>query len=146
MSKALPALLLACLALPAQGAIYKYVDGDGNVTFTDRYRPGAVKLVDSPSEPATAAEPAPRKRGGRASPSPASFPKVDQQTQGKRDDIRRTLLLEERGNEEKSLAAARAALADGKARTAAEQARLIESQQLHTKNIEMLDKELARFK
>jgi hypothetical protein len=71
---------------------------------------------------------------------------VDRQTQSKRDNVRRTLLMEERANEENSLAAARAALAGGKQRAPAEQARLTENLRLHEKNIEMLDKELARIK
>lgn len=145
MSKALPALLLVCLALPAQAAIYKYVDAEGNITFTDRYRPGAVKLVDSAEGPTTPVT-TPRKRGSRAGPSPADFPRVDSQTQRKRDDVRRTLLTEERNNEENALAALRATLANGKPRSATEQTKLTESRRLHEKNIEMLDKELARLK
>jgi hypothetical protein len=145
MPKAIFALLLASLALPAQAAaIYKYVDAEGNVTFTDRYRPGAVKLADTPDGPGTTIT-APRK-SSRQNGSPASFPKVDKQTQNKRDDVRRTLLLEERGNEEKALAAIRSSLAAGNRLGAAEQARLVENRRLHEKNIEMLDKELARIK
>lgn len=140
--------LFICLALlvsPAQAAIYKYVDGEGNITFTDRYRPGAVKLVDTPdSGSPTSSSDKPRKRAS-ANPSPANFPKVDKQTQSKRDDVRRSLLLEERKNEETALAGVLSALTGGK-RSAAESARLQESRRLHEKNIEMLDKELARIK
>ena len=143
MLKALFALVAAGLAMPAQAAIYKYVDAEGNITFTDRYRPGATKLVDTPGDASTAA---PRKSRRHASPSPANFPKVDRQTQSRRDDVRRTLLLEERGNEEKALAGTLANLASGKPRTGAEQTRLLENRRLHEKNIEMLDKELARIK
>lgn len=143
MHKVFFALLLAGLALPVQAAIYKYVDADGNVTFSDRDRPGAVKFIDDGKGHAISA---PRKRRGIGGPSPANFPRVDQQTQNKRDDVRRTLLLEERGNEEKALATTRTSLIDGKPRSAAEQTRLNENQRLHEKNIEMLDKELARIK
>ncbi|MDD4881307.1 MAG: DUF4124 domain-containing protein [Gallionellaceae bacterium] len=143
MIKVFLTLLLTGLALPAQAVIYKYVDADGNVTFSDRYRPGAVKFIDDGKGHAISTS---RKHRGNVGPSPANFPRVDRQTQNKRDDIRRTLLLEERGNEEKSLAATRANLASGKQRPAVEQNRLIENQRLHEKNIEMLDKELARIK
>ncbi|MFA5082252.1 MAG: DUF4124 domain-containing protein [Hydrogenophilaceae bacterium] len=143
MMKALFVLLLAGLALPAQAVIYKYVDADGNVSFSDRYRPGAVKFIDDGKGHAISA---PRKRRAYGAPSPADFPRIDQKTQSRRDDIRRTLLLEERGNEERSLKTTRATLTDGKPRSAAEQGRLIENQRLHEKNIEMLDKELARIK
>lgn len=138
-------LLALILSVPAQAAIYKYVDAEGNITFTDRYRPGAVKLVDTQNEPAAATSP--RKRnGGRVSSSPANFPKVDSGTQRKRDDVRRSLLLEERNAEQSALTAVLSALGDGKKRAASEQTRLKESQRLHEKNIEMLDKELARIK
>lgn len=142
MSRIYFILFLAGLAWPAQAAIYKCTNAEGDVLFTDNKRAGACKLVEGESGTA-----APRKRASQTgNPSPASFPKVDKQTQSKRDDVRRTLLLEERGNEEKALAATRASLANGKPRTPAEQARLTENQRLHEKNIEMLDKELARIK
>jgi hypothetical protein len=139
-------LLSLILAMPAQAAIYKYVDADGNITFTDRYRPGAVKLVDTRDDAGSAGTPARKPNSGRLSSSPANFPKVDSGTQRRRDDVRRSLLLEERTAEQSALAGVRAALGDGKKRSAPEQTRLIESQRLHEKNIEMLDKELARIK
>lgn len=143
MQKALPALLLLSLALPAEAAIYKYVDAEGNVTFTDRYRPGAVKLVDDGNHTVA---PSARRRGGQTSASPANFPRVDRQTQSRRDDVRRSLLLDERKSEENALAAVLSALAGGKPRSPADQAKLQENRRLHEKNIEMLDKELARIK
>ena len=151
MSRAYFTLLLASLTLPAQAAIYKFTDAEGNVTFTDRYRPGAVKVADTQGDGKGESSPAttvtlPRKRSRTGNPSPADFPRVDRQTQSKRDDVRRTLLLEERNNEVIALAAARASLAGDKPRSGAEQAKLAENRRLHEKNIEMLDKELARIK
>lgn len=142
-------MLLVVSASQAQAAIYKYVDAEGNTTFTDRHRPGAVKLIDTQDSLVTSV-PTPRKSsGGRASakhnPSPTSFPKVDASTQNRRDDIRRKLLTEERTNEANALAAVREQLANNK-RPAAELARLKEGLRLHEKNIEMLDKEMARIK
>lgn len=142
------AMLALAFAAQAQAAIYKYVDAEGNITFTDRHRPGAVKVIDTQDSLVTTV-PTPRKSSGGAAakhnPSPASFPKVDKSTQNKRDDIRRNLLVEERNNEANALATVREQLANSK-RPAAELARLKESQRLHEKNIEMLDKELARIK
>lgn len=141
MSKTLIAVLLAGLAQPTLAAVYKYVDADGNVTFSDRYRPGAVKYLDDGKGHVISA---PAKHGNAA--RPAGFPRVDPGTQGRRDQVRRSLLLEERKGEAEALAAVRARLADGKPRGTAESARLQESLRLHEKNIEMLDSELARFK
>lgn len=138
------ALALILLAPTAKAAIYKYVDSDGNVTFMDKYRPGAVKIADMPDEPPAA--PKSRRASKYRSASPTDFPKVDATTQRKRDDIRRDLLQEERNSEAKSLAAARANLTAAGNRPPAEQAKLTENVRLHEKNIEMLDKELARIK
>lgn len=136
---------LALLALPCQAAIYKYVDSDGNITFSDQYRPGAVKIAESPDvEPGKATKN--RRRGKSFSrATPANFPRVDAATQQKRDDVRRMLLQEERGKEEKNLAAAKAAQATGKG-TPDQREKQAENVRLHEKNIELLDAELARIK
>lgn len=144
MSRIYFAILLAGLITPAHAVIYKCVGPDGQITFTDRRLSRSCHVFDSANGPATTASP-PRRKAS-ANPSPASFPKVDRQTQQKRDDVRRSLLQEERKNEENALAAARASLADGKSRSPAERTKLTENQRLHEKNIEMLDKELARIK
>jgi hypothetical protein len=144
MSRIYLALLIGGLTLPAQAAIYKCVNADGDILFTDNKRSGACKLVVPGAGIATSVE-SPRRRAS-SSPSPSDFPRVDRQTQNRRDDVRRSLLLEERGNEEKALATTRASLASTKALGAEERTRLVESQRLHEKNIEMLDKELARIR
>jgi len=140
------AFILSILATPCQAAFYKIVDRDGNVTYTDKYRPGAIKFADAaPGGPVTITL---SRQHGRPSykASPANFPKVDAATQHKRDDVRRTLLEEERRNEQRSLASARATLATAAKRPTVEQQKLAENVRLHEKNIEMLDKELARIK
>lgn len=144
MQKALPALLLILLAPTAQAAFYKCTFGDdASPLFTDNNRRGKCVRLDVDSGPAPSASGS-RKRAS-SNPSPANFPRVDKATQGKRDDVRRDLLLEERKNEEGALAAVLAALT-GKSRNPAEHTRLQESRRLHEKNIEMLDKELSRIK
>lgn len=143
MRPALSALILSALAAtPAGAAVYKYVDADGNIAYTDHYRPGAVKFLDSGTGPALSSGSRKRAR----IPTPANFPRVDAQTQSKRDDVRRTLLQEERRTEESALASVRTQLIDGRPRSGAELAKLQESQRLHEKNLEMLDKELARIR
>lgn len=63
---------LLCLATAAQGAVYRWVDKDGNVVFSDRPQPGAEEVrmptpslyeaprLPSPARMAPAAEPGPR--------------------------------------------------------------------------------------
>jgi hypothetical protein len=143
-SRSVLLFLLACA--PAQAAIYKYVDADGNVTLTDRYRPGAIKLLDTdtPARPTTISTP--RQNNRSAKPSPAGFPRVDSTTQRQRDDIRRSVLQEERSKEMKGLETAQATLDTPVKRPQDELDRLNASIARHKKNIEMLDKELARLK
>ena len=90
-------------------------------------------------------------------PTPASFPRVDPETQKGRDGVRRKVLAEELSAEEKLLAESRLAYADGappplpEERADAEKyrariARLRQSVGVHEKNIEALKKELAAVK
>jgi hypothetical protein len=137
-------LVLLGAALGARADIYKYVDADGNVTFTDRYRPGAIKVMDD-YQPARGHASAQPKRAS-SNPSPASFPKVTPLAQRQRDDLRRQILLEERGHESQSLATANAELAAGMRKPGTDLARLQDTARRHEKNIAMLDKELARLK
>ena len=100
-------LLSLILAAPAQADIYKYVDENGQVTFTDVYRKGA-KRIDLPGAP-TPLPSAPAKSPRRASynPSPADFPRIDAATQKNRDDIRRQVLQDEINGERRNAEAAR---------------------------------------
>lgn len=148
MYRNFPLHLLACglglgaLAFEASADIYKYVDADGNVTFTDRYRPGAIKAFSdfAPSRGHSAG----KKKSSASNPSPASFPKVTSQTQRQRDDLRKQILVDERDHETRMLNEAQAAL---RARKPGIDANLLnESIRLHQQNIGMLDKELSRFK
>ena len=92
-----------------------------------------------------------------AAPSPAGFPKVDPATQKGRDDIRRKVLGDELDTEEKLLAEARTAYADGAPAALPDEranvekyreriAKLRQSVVVHEKNIEALKKELASGK
>ena len=93
-----------------------------------------------------------RKNG--TTPSPAGFPKIDSATQKGRDDLRRKVLGDELATEEKLLADARIAYADGAPAALAEEranvekyreriAKLRQSVSVHEKNVEALKKELA---
>jgi len=137
----------ALLTQPAAAEIYKYVDENGRITYTNVPKRGAKKLD---LDPATAAK-------SRGNTGPASFPKVDNQTQRKRDDQRKQILQEELATEEKALADSKVALKEGEAQRLGDEARnyqkyldrikkLKDNVALHEKNIEALKKELGEFR
>jgi hypothetical protein len=114
---AVPALAIAAaLAAPgaahAQSTVYKCVDEQGRVEFTDITRRGC-KALDLPGliqAPARrAAVPAPQQgtpasRAPAQASTPANFPRVDTSAQKVRDDDRRDILNDELRSEEKRLA------------------------------------------
>ncbi len=140
----------------AQADIYKHVDADGHVTYSSTPTKGAKKLDLGPLS--TSSPPA-RARN----PSPADFPRVDNNTQRNRDDTRRKILGDELATEDKLLVGARHNLKageenpevsvgqDGKTyRNVAKYEEKIKSLQgqvmLHEKNIEALKTELSKLR
>ncbi len=114
--------MLAALALAASplGAlassdIFVCQDADGRKTYQNTSAgKGCTRLDIQP----TVSVPAPRQQAARASTdvrpiSPASFPRVDSQTQKARDGDRRRILEDELGAEEAKLQALRAEYKDG---------------------------------
>jgi hypothetical protein len=112
---AMPLLALAAAAAlhgpaRAQTVVYKCVDQNGRVEFTDTNKAGC-KVLDLPGfiagpAPAPRTRPPVTRQGGAAAPtvSPANFPRVDSAQQRARDDDRREILNDELRNEEKKLA------------------------------------------
>ncbi|WP_432722307.1 DUF4124 domain-containing protein [Jeongeupia wiesaeckerbachi] len=159
-------LLLAALLLPvfAHADIYKYVDENGHVTFTNTPMKGAQRIyVDSISviPGPSSSKPRTKTAGTTAprvsSPSPADFPKVDAATQKSRDSNRKQILLDELGSEKTALANAKQALADAEnTRSAEEKAnpqryverlgRLRDASVMHEKNVAALTNELNRLR
>jgi hypothetical protein len=149
--------LLAALlaAAPAQAEIYKYVDENGQVTFTDVYRKGAQK-IELPGAPSAA--PAGKTGSRRASyaPSPANFPRIDAATQTRRDDIRREVLQEEIAGERRNAEEARRQLTLGERLQPGERAtdatylnrvsKLRAAVQQHEQNVAAIQRELANLK
>lgn len=128
----LNACILGCLCLTCASTvhaeIYKYTDESGHITYSNSPRQGAKALQLSPGKARAA--------------TPSHFPQVDKATQRQRDAMRKQLLLDELSSEQRNLNAARAA-----ARQAgADPGKAAETLRLHEKNIEMLNKELARIK
>jgi hypothetical protein len=109
--------LALALAAPAfaQSVVYRCVDKEGRVLYTDT-NAGNCKVVDSIvsgaiSSPAPTRAPSVSMRQGAgrapaaaAGAAPTAFPRVDNATQRARDDDRRGILNEELRAEEKKLA------------------------------------------
>lgn len=154
-------LLLLCLvpAAPAQAEIYKYVDENGQVTFTDVYRKGG-KRIELPGAPAPLPAPSksPTKAPAKASykPSPADFPRIDAGTQKRRDDIRRQVLQDEIDTERRNVEEARRQLELGQRLQPGERAsdatyrnrvnKLRATVRQHEQNVDAIQRELANLK
>lgn len=138
---------LLALAFPAGAEIYKFVDENGRVTYTNIPKKGAKKLDVGGADAAR----------NRANAGPSSFPKVDSQTQKKRDDMRKQILEDEMATEQKALADAHKALKEGEAARLPDETnnpqkylervkKLRSNVTRHEQNIDALKKELAEFR
>lgn len=146
-------ILLMLLSLISAGAcqaeIYKFVDENGFVTYTNMPRPGSKPQMVIPDLTRPGTSPAPSGKTPKASgkiATPSYFPRVDTGTQSKRDDMRRQLLVEELRSEERNLAASRSELAAGSRRPGSDLGKLTEAVRMHEKNIQMLNKELSHIR
>ena len=146
-------LLLPCLVCAgvAQADVYKRVDKDGNVTYSNVPIKGGKKID---------LEPLPTMKPYKE--TPAEHDMVNKGVQKKRDDDRRKILEDEMASEEKLLAEARQNLKDAEdnpqiSHVDGKTYRNVEGQQeaikaaqeqvtLHEKNIEALKQELSQIK
>ncbi|MGH8717906.1 MAG: DUF4124 domain-containing protein [Burkholderiales bacterium] len=143
------ALLLA--APLAMGETCKYVDDDGNVTYSNIAIKNAKKISCFADAPKPLAKPA-----KAATPPPANFPSVDDTTQKKRDESRRKILEDELGEEEGLLIQAKKALTEAESVRLGDEAnyqKFLDRVQpykdavsLHEKNVAALKQELANLK
>ena len=119
--RTLSAVCLSLSACVAQADIYKYTDENGVVNYTNLPTrvPGKAERIAvepaSPSavNPSAGAGGAAARPKAAATPTPAGFPRVDGDTQRRRDDTRRQILEGELQAEQKALDQARQALAAG---------------------------------
>lgn len=103
------------LPLTSYAAIYKHVDENGQVTYSNVKIKGGKKISIEPADTSfgtqsnSDSESKPRTK----STTPKSFPKVDAGTQKNRDNSRKQILQSELDSEKKALEAAKQAHADG---------------------------------
>ncbi|PKO33838.1 MAG: DUF4124 domain-containing protein [Betaproteobacteria bacterium HGW-Betaproteobacteria-7] len=144
------ALLIGAASLPAAAqTIYKCVDDQGGTLIsTTRANKDCKAVVSSPET----SVPAPRQRAATAAanPTPASFPRVQEDTQKARDNDRRHILEQELAGEQRNLTLAKRELAEqeglrgpsgagGIDRTAPYRDRVAQ----HERNIVAIQKELS---
>lgn len=140
--------------IDAQAEIYKRVDEDGHVTYSSTPLKGAQKLQ---LEPLPTMPPPPKAR------TPQNFPRVNAETQNRRDDTRRKILEDELATEQGALTEARRQLEEAEAnpevyrgpdgktyRNVAKYEEKVdaakEAMRAHEKNVEALQTELANLK
>lgn len=139
----------AVAATASHADVYKCVDADGHVTYTNtKSSAKGCKVLSQDQRVSTVP--------GRATPSPAGFPKVDGDTQKARDGDRRKILEQELGTEQQHLEQAKKELAEQEAVRSGDERnyqRVLDRLQpykdkmaLHERNIEALKKEIANLR
>ena len=139
---------------PASATICRYIDADGATHYTNvppekGWRKLSCDVADESPRRAPGVG-----NGGKAAATPAGFPRVEPQTQKSRDEMRRKVLNDELGSEEKMLAEARGAYGNGAPSPLPDEqndaekyrqriARLRQAVQVHERNVEALRKEIA---
>ncbi len=162
MKKHLFLMLLTLIAsTPALAEIYKHVDADGRVTYSNIKSKGATRLEIDPDTNNISNDRAKAKSStaNKRTATPDSFPRVDKDVQNQRDSKRRSILQSELDAEKAALDEAKKAYAEGESNPEVyknasgqtfrnvpkfeEKMRVLkENVDNHQKNIELLQKEL----
>lgn len=150
MTRIALALLIGAASFPvAAQTIYKCVDEQGGTLIsTTRVNKDCKAVVGSPETAMPA--PRPRAAGAAANPTPATFPRVQEDTQKARDNDRKHILEQELAGEQRNLDQAKRELAEqeslrgpagagGIDRTAPYRDRVAQ----HERNIAAIQKELG---
>lgn len=148
MTRSSFALLIALLPLTASAqTIYKCIDANGGTVISNSRVEKNCRAISSGPEnsmPAPKAKPA----GAAANPSPAGFPRVQEDAQKARDGDRRHILEQELAGEQRSLEQAKKELAEQQAagatgdRAAPYRDRVAQ----HERNIQAIQKELGNLR
>lgn len=156
----LPIVLLLCGSPLASAEVYKCVDAEGRVTYTnDRGAARSCKQLSQDQSVSTMPAPTarPQSNSGNASGAAASsFPRVSPDAQRARDDSRRQVLDKELATEEASLGEARKALTEQESIRNGDERnyqRVLDRLQpykdkveLHERNIEALKREISNLR
>ena len=149
MTRSALALLFATIALPASAqTIYKCVDANGGTLISNaRVDKNCKAVVNSE----TTIVPAPKARtgGAAATPTPGSFPKVQEDTQKARDGDRRHILEQELAAEQRNLDQSRKDLNEQERTLGDKSDRLSpykDSVAQHERNIQAIQKELGNLR
>jgi len=155
-------LVVAVFSGNAFAEIYKRVDADGRITYSNVKTKGATRLELDPDINTTPND-RPKAGTNKRTATPEAFPKVDKQTQNKRDDKRKDILQSELESEKAALDQAKKAYAEGESKPEVYQKKnangttstfrnvakfdekmkdLQADVDIHQKNIELLQKEL----
>ena len=159
------ALVLLAICTQANAEIYKTIDAEGRVTYSNVKIKGAKKLDLEPADTSFGTggnnnEGTTKRAPAARTATPASFPKVDAGTQNQRDGKRKDILQSELDAERKALDDAKKAYAEGESnpevfRTPTGQVRrnvpkfqekmkdLQANVDAHQRNIELLEKEIS---
>lgn len=136
-------LLLAVSPLAAADIIYKCTDDSGSTLISNTKVDKSCKAVVTGPDNALPA-PRPRASSIAASPSPAGFPKVAEDTQKARDGDRRRILEQELAAEQRGLDTAKKDLADQESAKVAGDQLLPYRDRVaqHERNIQAINREL----
>jgi len=152
MTRSALALFFAALALPAMAqTIYKCPDANGGspVISNARIDKNCKAVVNSETTIVPAPKAGAKSSGAAGNPTPASFPKVQDDTQKARDGDRRHILEQELGAEQRNLDRARKELSEQEHSADNKPERLQpfkDSVAQHERNIQAIQKELSNLK
>lgn len=132
----------------ADAEVFKSVDSNGRVTYSNTPSSNADKVQLAPLNTI----PAPKRKQVA---TPADFPKVDNDTQRKRDELRRKILIDELAAEQRQLTEAKRALVEGQAVRLGNERnyqkyldrvqKLKDEVTMHENNVQALQKELGKL-
>ncbi|MFV1921027.1 MAG: DUF4124 domain-containing protein [Methylotenera sp.] len=142
--------------------IYKHVDADGRVTYSNVKIKGAKKINLEPADTNFGTQNNSETNVPKSKPAPANFPKVDAETQKNRDNSRKKILMSELESEKIALEQAKKAYEEGKANPEVHRLpnggirrnvvkyeekmqKLQADVDAHQRNIELLEKEISNI-
>lgn len=159
--------IYACLTtfifpLVGHAEIYKHVDAEGRVTYSNVKIKGSKKINLEPADTSFGTNTSKETRPSSSQATPKDFPNVDAETQKNRDNSRKQILLSELASEKKALEEAKKAYEEGKSnpetfktasggigRNVAKFQEKMEKLQanvdVHQRNVELLEKEISNI-